>query len=241
MTVAPLLDIRDLQVRYGRIEAVRGISLTVEPGEVVGLLGPNGAGKSSVLAAIMGVARARGEITLGDVRLTGLEPEEIARSGISIVPEGRRLFTRLSVSENLRLGAIPRRDGRDAIEADLTELSNRFQVLEQRWNDPAAKLSGGQQQQLAIARALLARPRLLLMDEPSLGLDPLTVKRVFETIAELKVAGQSILLAEQNAVRTAEVADRVYILRMGTVARVGSGEEIRRDIDYRAEYLGVGR
>jgi branched-chain amino acid transport system ATP-binding protein len=236
-----VLDVRDLEVRYGRIEAVRGVSLNVGPGEVVGLLGPNGAGKSSVLAAITGVVKARGRIALGDKSLSGLDPEQIARSGLSIVPEGRRLFARLSVSENLKLGATSRRDGRSAVEADLRKLAERFPVLKQRWHDPAAKLSGGQQQQLAIARALLARPRLLLMDEPSLGLDPMTVRRVFEIVAELKAEGQSILLAEQNAVRTAEVADRVYVLRTGTVARTGSGVEMRRDIDYKAEYLGVER
>jgi branched-chain amino acid transport system ATP-binding protein len=236
---APLLDVRDLKVSYGRIEGVRGVSMTVGRGEVVGLLGPNGAGKSSVLAAIMGAVRARGRITIEERLVSGLDPEQIARSGLAIVPEGRRLFARLSVSQNLKLGAISRRDGRSAVEADVESLLKRFPVLKQRWHDPAAKLSGGQQQQLAIARALLAKPRLLLIDEPSLGLDPMTVRRVFEIIAELKADGQSILLAEQNAFRTAEVADRVYVLRTGVVARTGSGDEMRRAIDYKAEYLGV--
>ena len=235
----PLLEIRDLRVRYGRINAVRGVSLRVDHGEVVGLLGPNGAGKSSVLAAVIGTAASVGEIRLDGRSLSGLDTERIVRLGLAIVPEGRRLFTRLTVARNLELGASSRSDRKSDVETDIHKIVDRFPVLKERWGDPAAKLSGGQQQQLAIARALLARPKLLLMDEPSLGLDPLMVRLVFEIIRELKASGQSILLAEQNAVRTAEVADRVYILRTGLVARAGSVDAIHADIDYEAEYLGT--
>jgi len=195
---------------------VRGISLHVDEGELVGLIGPNGAGKTTTLSSIVGVVPvASGSITFEGRPLAGTSPEAIVRGGIALVPEGRRIFGRLTVEENLRLGATGRSDadvGRDA-----AEMMERFPILERYRSSPAGKLSGGEQQQLAIARALMSRPRLLLMDEPSLGLAPLMVNRVFELIAELRSEGMTTLLVEQNARRTLKGADRTYVLQNGTL------------------------
>jgi branched-chain amino acid transport system ATP-binding protein len=207
------LEVRDLKVAYGGVPAVRGLSLTVAPGEIVGLIGPNGAGKSTTLHAIMGLVAARGgEIRFGDHSLRKRSPEAIARSGIALVPEGRRLFAELTVEENLRLGlaALPR--GADNDVADVLDL---FPVVEEFRARPAGALSGGQQQQLAIARALVARPTILLLDEPSLGLAPTVVDLVFSTLRTIAERGIGVLLVEQRAQRTVALAARTHVLANG--------------------------
>jgi branched-chain amino acid transport system ATP-binding protein len=234
-----VLKIEHLHVHYGRIAAVRGISLHVEEGEIVTLVGPNGAGKSTTLLAIVGMARATsGRITFGSDSLIGESPENIVRRGISLVPEGRRIHATLTVEENLRLGATVRND-RAAVRADLDDVLNRFPILGTYLRNPAGKLSGGEQQQLAIARALLSRPRLLLLDEPSLGLAPLLVDLVFDSLERLRTEGMTILLVEQNAMRAVELADRAYVLRTGTIELEGARDELLERADFEAAYLGI--
>jgi branched-chain amino acid transport system ATP-binding protein len=209
------LSIEGLEVRYGAVRAVRGLSLTVEPGEIVGLIGPNGAGKSSTLHAIMGVASvAAGDIRLGGASLLGRRPEDVARSGIALVPEGRRIFGELSVEENLRLGLAGRRSQAGAEEA-LGRAYELFPVVREFRRRTAGALSGGQQQQLAIARALVAEPDVLLLDEPSLGLAPRIVDIVFDALAEIRETGIAVLLVEQRAQRTIALADRCHVLSNG--------------------------
>jgi len=207
------LAVKDLEVAYGGVPAVRGLSLSVAPGEIVGLIGPNGAGKSTTLHAIMGLIPARaGEIRLDDRSLRGRSPESIARSGVALVPEGRRLFGELTVDENLRLGLAGRRSGDGEDVADVLEL---FPVIEEFRDRQAGALSGGQQQQLAIARALVARPSILLLDEPSLGLAPTIVELVFSTLRTIAERGIGVLLVEQRAQRTVALAERTHVLANG--------------------------
>ncbi len=209
------LEVRDLDVAYGGVSAVRGLSLDVRPGEIVGLIGPNGAGKSTTLHAIMGLVPARaGEITLDGRSLRGRAPETIARSGIALVPEGRRLFAELTVDENLRLG-LAGRSGSNGVDADLDAIRELFPVVGEYRSRPAGALSGGQQQQLAIARALVAAPSILLLDEPSLGLAPTVVDLVFRTLQTIRERGIGVLLVEQRAQRTVALADRTYVLANG--------------------------
>jgi branched-chain amino acid transport system ATP-binding protein len=206
------LSIDNLDVRYGGVHAVRGLSLSVGPGEIVGLIGPNGAGKSSTLHAIMGLAPASGSVRLGDRELVGLRPEDIARSGIALVPEGRRIFAELTVEENVRLGLAARRKRGGA---DLDPVYELFPIVREFRSRQAGALSGGQQQQLAIARALVAEPDVLLLDEPSLGLAPSVVDVVFDALAAIKDRGFAVLLVEQRAQRTVAVADRSHVLANG--------------------------
>ncbi len=209
------LELRDLEVAYGGVVAVRGLSLDVPPGEIVGLIGPNGAGKSTTLHAIMGLIPARsGEIRLGERSLRGRSPESIARSGISLVPEGRRLFGELTVEENLRLGLAARAHS-EGVAEDLAEVYELFPVCEEFRHRHAGALSGGQQQQLAIARALMARPSILLLDEPSLGLSPTVVDLVFSTLRTIAERGIGVLLVEQRAQRTVALASRTHVLANG--------------------------
>ena len=236
-----MLRLADLHVHYGRIAAVQGLSLEVNEGELVGLVGHNGAGKSTTLMTVTGVLRpSRGAITFEGKRIDGLPPDRILRRGISLVPENRRIFARLSVGENLKIGTTARRDRR-AADADVERMTERFPVLRATWSKPGSQLSGGEQQQLAIARALLSRPRLLLLDEPTLGLAPLMVDRVFEILQELKQEGVTILLVEQNAMRTIEVADRTYVLRAGgRIQYQGTAEELARVGDFDTAFIGLG-
>jgi branched-chain amino acid transport system ATP-binding protein len=214
------LVVEGLEVRYGAVCAVRGLSLTVEPGEIVGLIGPNGAGKSSTLHAIMGAAPVTaGDVRLGDIRLGGASllgrrPEDVARSGIALVPEGRRIFGELTVEENLRLGLAGRRSQAGAEEA-LRRAYELFPVVRDFGRRAAGALSGGQQQQLAIARALVAEPDVLLLDEPSLGLAPRVVDIVFDALAAIRETGLAVLLVEQRAQRTVALADRCHVLSNG--------------------------
>jgi branched-chain amino acid transport system ATP-binding protein len=233
-----MLKVRDLSVRYGRVPALRDISFEVHEGEVVAIVGPNGAGKSTTLAAITGTTPPfAGSVSYLDEPLVGKSPERIVRLGIALVPEGRQIFASLSVSENLQLGMTPRCDRREARD-DLEQVLDRFPILRSYYRASAAKLSGGEQQQLAIARALLAKPRLLLLDEPSLGLAPIMIDRVFEILSELRAAGITVLLVEQNATRAVALADRTYVLRSGRVALSGEREELLRTTDFAAAYLG---
>jgi branched-chain amino acid transport system ATP-binding protein len=209
------LELANLEVAYGGVPAVRGLSLTVAPGEIVGLIGPNGAGKSTTLHAIMGLVPAQaGDIRLGGESLRGRKPESIARRGVALVPEGRRLFAELTVEENLRLG-LAGRSRRDGAEESLAAVAELFPIVEEFRDRHAGALSGGQQQQLAIARALVASPSILLLDEPSLGLAPTIVDLVFATLRTISDRGLGILLVEQRAQRTVALADRTVVLANG--------------------------
>lgn len=234
-----LLSVSDLDVRYGTVPALRGVSLDVKSGELVGVVGPNGAGKSTLLLSIAGVLPAVG----GEVRFDGQpvatrSAETMARSGISLVPEGRHIFGSLTVAENLLVGASARRD-RSAARHDTEELMELFPILAARRNAPAGRLSGGEQQMLAIARALLTRPRLLLLDEPSLGLGPLIIDQVYERLAALHDEGLSILLIEQNANRVLDLADRTYVLSTGQIVLSGTTADLLDHPEFDQAYFGV--
>jgi branched-chain amino acid transport system ATP-binding protein len=232
------LAVEGLEVRYGAVRAVRGLSFTVEPGEIVGLIGPNGAGKSSTLHAIMGAAPvAAGDIRLGGASLLGRKPEDVARSGIALVPEGRRIFGELSVEENLRLGLAGRRSQSGAAAA-VERAYELFPIVREFRRRAAGALSGGQQQQLAIARALVAEPDVLLLDEPSLGLAPLVVKDVMETIVRIARDGTTVLLVEQNAHLALQIASRAYVLETGRVALSGDARTLLASEEMRRAYLG---
>jgi branched-chain amino acid transport system ATP-binding protein len=235
-----MLKIADLSVNYGRVRAVQNLTLEVGEGELVGLVGHNGAGKTTTLLTITGsVKPASGQILLGSRDLVGRSPDAVLRAGIALVPEGRRIFGRLSVGENLKIGASTRRD-RKQVDEDIAEMLERFPVLERDWAKSGAKLSGGEQQQLAIARALLSRPRVLLLDEPTLGLAPLMVDRVFEILEGLRKDGVTILLVEQNAARTVEIADHTYVMRSGgRIEFHGTTEELAQRADFETAYIGM--
>jgi branched-chain amino acid transport system ATP-binding protein len=223
---------------YGQIMAIKGISLHVDTGEIVALIGANGAGKSTTLRTISGLLRPRaGEISFDGRRIDRVPPHDIVRLGISQAPEGRAIFGRLSVLENLRLGAY-QRSGRAAIEQDLERVLTLFPRLRERVKQDGGTLSGGEQQMLAIARALMARPRLLLLDEPSMGLSPVLVETIFRTIIEINRAGTTILLVEQNAAMALQVARRGYVLESGAVALEASAADLRASDLVRKTYLG---
>jgi branched-chain amino acid transport system ATP-binding protein len=221
-----MLRVRDVTVRYGRAPALQRVSLDVDVGEIVGLVGPNGAGKSTLLAAIFGlVPVADGEIAYEGTSLVGLATEKVARRGLALVLEGRHVFATLTVRENLLLGTTANGDPVRP-DAALEAALDRFPVLRRTLRTPAGNLSGGEQQQLVVARALLAQPRLLLLDEPSLGLAPRLVDLIFDTVAELRRAGVTVLVVEQNVRRTIELADRTYFLRSGRITRSGARDEL---------------
>jgi branched-chain amino acid transport system ATP-binding protein len=234
-----LLTLSDVWVHYGRVAAVQGLSLSVEEGQLVGLVGNNGAGKTTTLAAITGILKpTSGDISFEGKRIAGLAPDRILRRGLALVPENRRIFKRLSVAENLLIGTSGRSD-RAKAKQDIRDMLERFPVLERYYDSPGANLSGGEQQQLAIARALLARPKLLLLDEPTLGLAPLIVDQVFELLEQLKAEGATILLVEQNAARTVSVADRVYIMRAGgRLEFEGTADELTERGGLETAYMG---
>ncbi|MGD9536635.1 MAG: ABC transporter ATP-binding protein [Alphaproteobacteria bacterium] len=233
-----MLRVDDLEVRYGPIRALRGVSIAVGQGEFVGIVGPNGAGKSTLLLSVVGMVRPQiGHIAYEGDALIGAAPEQIVRRGIALVPEGREIFGELTVEENLRLGTTIRRDRR-AAEADLERMMTAFPILAERRRGQAGKLSGGEQQQLAIARAMLGRPRLLLLDEPSLGLAPLITRQVYDILTRLNAEGVTILAVEQNPKRIMKAASRLYVLRNGTIAFSGRPDELARAEDLDRAYFG---
>jgi branched-chain amino acid transport system ATP-binding protein len=236
-TATPLLDVQDIHTFYGTIQAVKGISITVNEGEIVTLIGANGAGKSTTLRTIQGINRPkRGKVMFKGQDIVGRRPHEIVKLGISQSPEGRRLFSRMSVRENLEMGAFQRSDG--DIEQDIERVYELFPRLQERRTQKAGTLSGGEQQMCAIGRALMARPKLLMLDEPSLGLAPILVERIFEIVREINQQGTSILLVEQNALIALAVAARGYVLETGRVALEDTAAALRQNEQVRKAYLG---
>jgi branched-chain amino acid transport system ATP-binding protein len=232
-----VLQIDDLHVFYGEIHALKGIALEVQRNEIVAILGNNGAGKSTTLKTVSGLlAPRRGRISLEGESLAGVPPHEIVLRGIAHVPEGRRIFNRLTVRENLMMGAYPRRDG--GIPTDLDRVFTLFPRLKERIGQVGGTLSGGEQQMLAIGRALMASPRLLLLDEPSMGLAPVLVEQIFETITDINGQGTTILLVEQNAAMALGIAHRGYVLETGAVALSGTATALAENPDVRRAYLG---
>ena len=232
------LEIRDLHVSYGGIRALKGIDLTVEEGQIVTLIGANGAGKSTTLRAISGLQKPQsGSILYGGEELVGLPAKEIVRRGIIHVPEGRRVFPDMTVAENLKIGAFLRKD-KDGIASDMDYVYSLFPRLKERSWQPTGTLSGGEQQMLAVGRALMSRPKVLMMDEPSLGLAPLIVKDIFSIIRRVNADGITVLLIEQNANAALRIADYGYVLETGVIALTGTGEELLRNESVREAYLG---
>ena len=235
-----MLEIQDLEVCYGAIKAVKKVDLVIQQGELVALLGANGAGKSTTLLSIAGALKnSRGSIRFEGEDITALSPEQVVHKGIAMVPETRDVFADLTVRENLRLGAFIHRGDTEGFARDLTRIHALFPILETRASQPAGTLSGGEQQMLVIARALMSRPRLLLLDEPSLGLAPTLVEQIFELIRKLQQTGLTILLVEQNASIALSMADRAYVLALGAVATAGNATDIAASSDLRAIYLGT--
>lgn len=232
-----LLEVSGLRAGYGPTHVLHGLDFAVEEGGVTTLLGANGAGKTTTLRAVCGMVRAEGEVSLAGQRITGLATEDIARRGVAHVPDGRGTFMELTVEENFRLGAYVRRDGE--VQRDFERMWEWFPRLKQRWKQQAGTLSGGEQQMLAIARALLLRPKLLLLDEPSFGLAPLIVQDIFGILRRIRAeSGVGILLVEQNANLALELADRAYLLETGRIVMSGPAAEIRQDEAIRRSYLG---
>ena len=232
-----LLRVQGLKVAYGGIQAVRGIDFEVAEGELVCLIGANGAGKSSTLKGIMGLAHPKGEVLFNGDRLHKLPTHAIAARGLALVPEGRGIFGRLTVAENLDMGAFSRRD-KAGIKVDLARVYGLFPRLEERREQLAGTLSGGEQQMLAIGRALMGRPRLLLLDEPSMGLAPLMVRKIYETVAAIAHEGVTILLVEQNANLALQVSQRAYVMESGAITLAGPSAQLSADPKVRAAYLG---
>jgi len=233
----PLLSLEKVEVHYGGIRAVKGIDLVVEQGELVCLIGANGAGKTTTLRAITGLAHAGGRIVYDGEDIAGAKPHEIARKGIALVPEGRGVFPQLTIEENLSMGAYTRRD-RGAIAADADRVFTLFPRLKERRRQTAGTMSGGEQQMLAIGRALMSRPRLLLLDEPSMGLAPLMVERIFDVIRLIASEGVTMLLVEQNARLALEASRRAYVLESGLVTLSGEAPALLHDPQVRQAYLG---
>jgi branched-chain amino acid transport system ATP-binding protein len=235
---ARVLELEDVHTYYGTIQALKGISIEVQHGEIVTLIGANGAGKSTTLRSINGLNHPRrGKIRFQGDDITATPAHEIVRRGISQSPEGRKLFPRMTVLENLEMGAFQRSD-KDGIDEDMERVFALFPRLAERRTQKAGTMSGGEQQMCAIGRALMARPKLLMLDEPSMGLAPIFVEKVFETIVEINKQGTPILLVEQNALMALEVAQRGYVLQTGTIALAGSAQSLREDEGVRKTYLG---
>jgi branched-chain amino acid transport system ATP-binding protein len=239
--MSAMLELSNVEVRYGRLVALRGLSMNVRQGEVVCLIGPNGAGKSTTLAAVAGgVPRYAGSIRFDGQELPARKPEQIARLGLSLVPEGRHVFGTLTVEENLRVGGYLRKTSRESAEA-LDRVANYFPRLKERWRSPAGRLSGGEQQMLSIGRALMTGPRLVMVDEPSLGLAPLIVDSVYEILLELRAReGLTLLINEQSSHRILRFADRIYVIRNGAIQLQGTADELRDGEAIKAAYFGFG-
>jgi branched-chain amino acid transport system ATP-binding protein len=236
--MSPLLAVNDLHVSYGKVEAVSGVSLEMQAGQIVTVIGPNGAGKTTLLAALMGLLPAKGETRYDGADFSALLTEERVRKGICLVPERRELFTEMTVADNLILGAYTRWNDRKAVERDLEGVYARFPRLSERRTQLAGTLSGGERQMLALGRALMTKPRLLLLDEPSLGLAPLIVREIFRIITGLRELGVSILLVEQNARAALESADVGYVLETGSIVHSGPASALIHDPKVIASYLG---
>jgi len=234
----PMLEVSDVHTYYGNIHALNGISISVEKGEIVTLIGGNGAGKTTTLRTIVGLLKPRqGHIILDGEDLTQYKPHEIVNKGVAMVPEGRGIFARLSVTENLEMGAYSRKD-RNGIPPDLDRVYSIFPRLKERRKQVGGTLSGGEQQMLAIGRALMAHPRLMLLDEPSMGLAPLLVESIFETIQAINKEGTTVLLVEQNALMALSIADRGYVVQTGSIVLQDSAVKLRKNEMVRKAYLG---
>lgn len=233
-----MLEIKDLHVHYGVIEALKGISLEVNEGEIVALIGANGAGKTTMMQSISGIVKkTSGDVMFLNESIMKANPKHIVEMGLTQVPEGRRIFTGMSVYENLMMGAFLRKD-KDGIKRDYEKVYEQFPILKERMNQDASTLSGGEQQMLAMGRALMAKPKLLLLDEPSMGLAPILVKEIFNIIEEINKAGTTVLLVEQNAKMALSIAHRAYVLETGKVVMSGTGEELAKSSDVQKAYLG---
>ena len=233
-----MLEVKDLEVSYGLIRAIRGVSFEVNEGEIVALIGANGAGKTTIMHAVAGlIPKQAGRVSFLENDITSVPAHTLVPMGMAQVPEGRRIFQELTVEENLRLGAYTRKDKKE-IEATLERLYGRFAILRERAGQIAGTLSGGEQQMLAMSRALMSHPRLLLMDEPSMGLSPLYVSTIFDMIGQINREGTTVLLVEQNAKKALSIASRAYVLETGLITRTGTGEELLHDDSVRAAYLG---
>ncbi|MCD8361807.1 MAG: ABC transporter ATP-binding protein [Lachnospiraceae bacterium] len=233
-----MLEIKDLEVYYGVIQAIKGISFEVNEGEIIALIGANGAGKTTILHTISGlIAPKKGSVSFEGKEITKTPAHKIVESGIAQVPEGRRVFASLSVLQNLRLGAYTRKNKQE-IEETLQMVYSRFPRLEERKNQPAGTLSGGEQQMLAMGRALMSEPRILLMDEPSMGLSPIFVNEIFDIIQKVSEAGTTVLLVEQNAKKALSIADRGYVLETGRIVLEGKASELMNDESVKKAYLG---
>ena len=233
-----MLEIKDLHVHYGVIEALKGISLEVNEGEIVALIGANGAGKTTMMQSISGIVKkSAGEINFLNESIMKANPKHIVEMGLTQVPEGRRIFTGMSVYENLMMGAFLRKD-KDGIKRDYEKVCEQFPILKERMNQDASTLSGGEQQMLAMGRALMAKPKLLLLDEPSMGLAPILVKEIFNIIEEINKSRTTVLLVEQNAKMALSIAHRAYVLETGKVVMTGTGEELAKSPDVQKAYLG---
>ena len=233
-----MLEIRDLQVYYGMIQAIKGISLDVNQGEVIALIGANGAGKTTTLHTITGLLKPKvGSITFDGVDITKVAPHKIVSMGMAHVPEGRRVFAELSVLQNLKLGAYTRSD-KNEIEESLAKVYKRFPRLEERKNQMAGTLSGGEQQMLAMGRALMLKPKIILMDEPSMGLSPIFVNEIFSIIQDVSADGVTVLLVEQNAKKALSIADRAYVLETGKIVLDGNAKELMNSDSIKKAYLG---
>jgi len=234
----PLLEIKDLHVAYGKVEAVRGIALTIQAGQIVTVIGPNGAGKTTMLAAAAGLLRCRGQVIYDGIDLANVDAEERVERGFCLVPERQELFGDMAVADNLLLGAYVRRHNRSDVKQSLQQVFSRFPRLAERQKQKAQTLSGGEQQIVALGRALMAQPRLLLLDEPSLGLAPLMVREIFRIVTSLRELGVSILLVEQNARAALETADYGYVLEIGAITHQGDSAALAQDPRVVATYLG---
>ncbi|MFE5487641.1 ABC transporter ATP-binding protein [Streptomyces sp. NPDC056527] len=233
-----LLEVEDLRVAYGKIEAVKGISFSVEAGQVVSLIGTNGAGKTTTLRTLSGLIKpASGKITFDGQVLNGIPAHKVVSLGMAHSPEGRHIFPKLTIAENLQLGAFLRKD-KDGIEKDIQRAYDLFPILGERRKQAAGTLSGGEQQMLAMGRALMSQPKLLMLDEPSMGLSPIMMQKIMETIATLKAEGMTILLIEQNAQAALSLADYGYVLEVGTIKLSGTGQDLLHDDEVRKTYLG---
>ena len=233
-----MLEIKDLEVYYGMIQAIKGISFEVNEGEVIALIGANGAGKTTILHTISGlIAPKKGSITFEGQEITKIPAHKIVENGLAQVPEGRRVFPSLSVLQNLKLGAYTRKDKKE-IDDTLKMIYERFPRLEERKNQPAGTLSGGEQQMLAMGRALMSKPRIILMDEPSLGLSPIFVNEIFDIIKQVSASGTTVLLVEQNAKKALSIADRGYVLETGKIVKEGKASDLLNDEAVKKAYLG---